>query len=147
MVGMPAVCALSSTALPVPLSRLTIMRTLTPLVIIWSAMVWNAVLSPWAFWMSYWMPAALNASVRYLRSFVSHRAEDLLSGRMTPTFADLGAAPPLLPELGVELEPHAAVRAPVASSPTAVRERIPLRMCMGPFGYAPFAGTLGCAWG
>src|SRR5437016_4244429 len=119
MVGMPAVLALSSTALPVPLSRLTIIRTLTPFVIIWSAMVWNDVLSPCAFWMSYWRPAALNASLRYLRSFVSQRAEDLLSGRMTPIFA-VFAAPVVLPELGVELEPHAA-RPPDVNSPTAIR--------------------------
>ena len=46
MVPMPAVFAFWSTAEPVPESRLTIMRTVTPLVIIWSAMVWNAALSP-----------------------------------------------------------------------------------------------------
>ena len=52
MVATPWALALSSTALPVPLSRLTIIRTVAPLVIIWSAMVWNWVLSPCAFWMS-----------------------------------------------------------------------------------------------
>src|SRR5690349_22566548 len=100
MVATPADAALDSTALPVTLSRLTITRTLTPLVIIWSAMVWNWFLSPCAFWMSYCTPAALNAASRYGRSAVSHRAEDLLSGRMTPilgVFA-LPLAPPL-PEL------------------------------------------------
>src|SRR4051795_4298488 len=95
MVGMPACLALSSTALPVPLSRLTIMRTLTPLVIIWSAMVWNWVLSPWAFCTSASTPAALNASSRYLRSAVSQRADDLVSGRMTPIFPAL-VLPPLV---------------------------------------------------
>ena len=94
------------TALPVPESRLTIMRTVAPLVIIWSAMVWNWVLSPWAFWMSYWTPAALNASSRYLRSAVSHRTEDALSGRMTPIFGVFsgGAAPVAVVATGGDAE-------------------------------------------
>jgi hypothetical protein len=49
---MPWAFALSSTAFPEPESRLTIISTFTPLVIIWSAIVWNWVLSPCAFWMS-----------------------------------------------------------------------------------------------
>src|SRR4029078_4985311 len=99
--------ALSMTAFPVPESRLTTISAVAPLVIIWSAMVWNAVLSPWAFWMSYWTPSALNAASRYLRSAVSQRTDDLLSGRMTPIFGVFADPPPLL------LEPQ-AVRPPMA---------------------------------
>src|SRR3954454_9140979 len=128
MVAMPAFLALSSTALPVPESRLTIMRALTPLEIMPSAMVWNWVLSPCAFWMSAWTPAASNASLRYLASAVAHRAELLVSGRMTPTLPD--DAPPLLPLEGLELlssPPHAAML-PVARRPTAARANNPLRI-------------------
>src|SRR4029450_1624070 len=91
MVATPCDLALSRTALPVPESRLTIISTLAPPVIIWSAIVWNWVLSPWAFWMSYWTPAALKACSRSGLSAVSQRAEDLVSGRMTPI---LGVLPP-----------------------------------------------------
>src|SRR5258705_11624008 len=107
MVATPCAFALSSTALPVPESRFTIISTVAPLVIIWSAMVWNAVLSFCAFWMSYCTPAVLNAASRYLRSAVSQRAEDALSGRITPIFGVLVAAP------GVELSAQ-AVAAPQA---------------------------------
>ena len=93
MVATPCDLALSSTALPVPESRLTIISTLAPPVIIWSAMVWNWVLSPWAFWMSYSTPAALKAASRSGLSLFSQRAEDLVSGRMTPTLAGLSAPP------------------------------------------------------
>src|SRR6478735_6912961 len=98
------------------------MRTLTPLVIIWSAIVWNWVLSPWAFWMSASTPAASNASFRYLASAVSHRAEDLVSGRITPTF---GAAPSLLPPLAVSLPLGVSLLLqPASSKPEAVTAAI-----------------------
>src|SRR5690348_9323876 len=120
MVPMPAAFALSSTALPVPESRLTIMSTVTPLVIIWSAMVWNAALSPCAFWMLYCTPAALKAASRYGRSAVSHRTDDLLSGRMTPILGVFAAGVLLLPVL------HAA-KPPIARRPTAANV-MPLRI-------------------
>src|SRR6476646_5496562 len=91
-------------AAPDGLSRLTIISTLAPLVIIWSAMVAILVLSPSAFWMSYWTPAALNASPRYLRSAVSQRADDFESGRITPILP-LTAPPPA----AVVVAPAAAV--------------------------------------
>ena len=127
MVATPCDLALSSTALPVPESRLTIIRTLTPLVIIWSAMVWNAVLSFCAFWMSDSTPAASNAALRYLRSAPSQRAEDLLSGRITPIFGFLALEPPASSE-EPPLSPQAAML-PVARRPTAAKVRKPLRMC------------------
>ena len=52
MVATPWDLAFSMTVLPVPESRLTVMRTSTPLVSIWSAMVWKSSRLPWAFWMS-----------------------------------------------------------------------------------------------
>src|SRR5918911_870587 len=57
MVLIPAARALSRAALPVGESRLTIMRTLTPLLIILSAMDANFALSPWAFCRSTATPA------------------------------------------------------------------------------------------
>ena len=86
MVGMPAWLALSITAAPVSESRLTISSTLTPVVIMPSAMVWNLALSPSAFWMSASTPAFAKASPRNWRSAVSQRADDAVSGRITPTF-------------------------------------------------------------
>src|SRR3954447_11649540 len=68
-------------------SRLTIRRTLTPSLSIWSAIVANFALSPLAFWMSDCTPAALNAWARNGRSAFSQRAEDCVSGRITPTLA------------------------------------------------------------
>src|SRR5258705_12213469 len=114
MTWTPCCLALSMTALPVRESRFTISSTVAPPVIIWSAMVWNAVLSPCAFWMSYWTFAALKASVRYLRSAVSQRADDLLSGRITPILGVLVVVVP--PEL--LLVPQAATP-PRASRPGA----------------------------
>src|SRR4051794_11780099 len=74
-------------------------------------------------------PAALNASPRYLRSAVSHRADDAASGRITPTLALLAgvlvAPPPLLPLLEPESSlPHATTpNARVAATATAPRAR------------------------
>src|SRR5690606_1292631 len=96
------------------------------------AIVWNWFLSPWAFWMSNSTPAAWNASVRYLRSAVSHRAEDLLSGRMTPILPGLaaadadGASPPWA-EVS-PLSPPQAVRPRDSAAAPAARVKIPLRM-------------------
>src|SRR5215813_11932237 len=132
MVATPCAFALSSTALPVPESRFTMTRTFTPLVSIWSAIVWKAFLSPCAFWMSYLTPASLNACSRYGRSLPSQRAEVLLSGRMTPTKGCLE-----LPELPLEL-PHAA--SPLSAiAPAAVTARIPFRM-RGSFRGTPHDG-------
>src|ERR671932_1469711 len=101
---MPEFLALVSTWAPDAGSRLTMMRTLTPSWIIESAIVANLFLSPSAFWMSALTPAASNACCRYGLSNDSHRADDCVSGRITPTWAppaagaeddDAAAAPPL----------------------------------------------------
>src|ERR1051326_1540399 len=97
MVATPWALALVSTALPLPESRSTITRTVTPSLSIWSAMVWNWFLSPCAFWMSYFRPLALNAASSEGRSWLSHRTEDLLSGRITPMNGFL--PPPPEPEV------------------------------------------------
>src|SRR3954447_13306206 len=119
---MPCVLAFSRTALPEPESRLTIMRTLTPLVIIWSAMVWNWVLSPWAFCTSASTPAASNASSRYFRSAVSQRAEDLVSGRMTPIFGVFVFPPPVSSPPGPLFAQPASSRAEAEKTAAATME-------------------------
>src|SRR3954462_15597791 len=84
---MPAFLALVSTCAPEALSRFVMTRTLTPSWIIESAMVANLFLSPRAFWMSALTPAASNACCRYGLSNDSHRCDDCVSGRVTPTWA------------------------------------------------------------
>src|SRR3954452_8202328 len=84
MVEMPWSLAFLMTVAADGLSRFTSSSVVAPPLIIWSAMVANFALSPLAFWMSYWIPAFLNASPRYLRSAVSQRAEEAASGRITP---------------------------------------------------------------
>src|SRR5436190_11464041 len=119
MLVIPAAVAFLRHAAPDSGSRLTIMRTLTPSLIIESQIVPNLAVSPPAFWMSEPTPAALNAAVRLGRSLFSHRGEVVVSGRITPTV-------PLLvlvldpPALGVLLLllPH-AVSASVAAAPRA----------------------------
>src|SRR4051812_25746192 len=104
-------------------------------------MVWKALLSPWAFWMSDCTPAALNASVRYLRSAVSQRADDLLSGRITPILGVLPVPEPdPEPELDEELFPQAA--RPPAATTMAARAVMPLRMSTGPFARAAAGAAL-----
>ncbi|GAB3999670.1 hypothetical protein GCM10029992_29130 [Glycomyces albus] len=93
MVATPWALAFSMTVAPVPESRLTVTRTLTPLVSIWSAMVWKSSRLPWAFWMSYSTPAASKAASRYWRSAVSHRSEEAESGRITP-MKGVSSSPP-----------------------------------------------------
>src|SRR4051794_12688797 len=102
-------------------SRLTINRTLTPSLSIWSAIVANFALSPLAFWMSDCTPAALKALARNGRSAFSQRADDWVSGRITPTLALADGVAALLaaPE-DESSDPQAAtpsMRAPAA--PTA----------------------------
>src|SRR3954468_7389369 len=111
MTGTPCCLALLITAAALGESRLTISSAFAPPLSIWSAIVANFALSPFAFWMSESTPAALKASPRYLRSAVSQRADDAASGRITPTLAFF-AAGVLVPELPDDDEsslPHAAV--------------------------------------
>src|SRR5512141_1686477 len=100
MVFMPAALAFDSICAPDGLSRLVMMRTLTPSWIIESAMVAILVLSPRAFWMSTLTLASSNAFCRYGLSKASQRTEDWVSGRITPTWA-----PPEAFELDDEDDP------------------------------------------
>src|ERR1700733_12515946 len=93
MLLMPAAAAFFKHAPPESESRLTIMRTETPSLIMLEQMVPNLVLSPPAFWMSPLKPAAVNALFRLGGSLASHRGEVVVSGRMTPIVFTL------LPEL------------------------------------------------
>src|SRR6476661_2568526 len=99
---MPAALALAATAAPESLLIAAMTRTLTPLEIMPSASVENFCSSPSAFWMSASRPSAFMASVSSGLSKPSHRAEVLVSGRITPTLiplaagAALEAPPPLL---------------------------------------------------
>src|SRR5690349_4809659 len=105
MLTMPAADAFFRQAEPESESRLTIMRTLTPSLIIESQMVPNLVVSPPAFWMSDPMPASSNAFLRLGRSLPSQRGEVVASGRITPTLPVVL----LLPLEGLLLLlPHAA---------------------------------------
>src|SRR5664279_3421437 len=96
MLLMPAAAAFLRQAPPESESRLTIMMTATPSLIMASQMVPNLALSPPAFWMSDLRPASVNALVRLGRSLASQRGDVVASGRITPT--DLALAPPLLLE-------------------------------------------------
>src|SRR3954468_2294548 len=128
---MPAFLALVSTWAPEALSRLVMTRTLTPSWIIESAMVANLFLSPSAFWMSALTPAASNACWRYGLSNDSHRAEDCVSGRITPTWAPPPPAddePPAAPELEVLLELPQAARPRAPTAPTATTPTKRMRM-------------------
>src|SRR5690242_6383610 len=110
-------------AAPDSLSRLTIASTVAPLAIIWSAMVAMAALSPLAFWMSNSTPASWKAFSSAGRSWVSQRAEDLVSGRMTPTLP-LTAPPP------APADPDAAELA--AALPEATAEEVPDELELDP---------------
>src|SRR6476469_3914961 len=108
MLVMPAAVAFFMHAAPDSGSRLTIMRTLTPSLIIESQMVPNLAVSPPAFWMSEPTPAALNAASRLGRSLFSQRGDVVVSGRITPT-VPLSVEPLDPPAAGVLLllPPHA----------------------------------------
>src|SRR5882757_8422191 len=94
---MPLDLASSSIAAPDALSRLTIMSTLTPSFSMLSAMVFIVVAVPCAFWMLQLRLFVLQAALRASGSAVTQRCEDLVSGRMMPTFAPLpSSAPPVL---------------------------------------------------
>src|SRR6187401_1830132 len=110
MVLTPAACAFFRHAVPESLSRLTIIRTFTPPLIMLSQIVPNLDLSPFAFWMSDCRPALSNAALSSGRSLDSQRGEVEASGRITPTFPlELPFPPPEPPpELPLSLPPQAA---------------------------------------
>src|SRR3954452_21667960 len=99
MTGMPAALAFLMTAAPESESRLTMSSALTPELIMPSAMLWNLLTSPPAFWMSEATPAASNPCLLSGRSAPSRRAEAPVAGRIAlplPLAAagDDDAAPP-----------------------------------------------------
>src|SRR5919112_6505642 len=134
MVLTPAVCAFFRHAEPESLSRLTIIRTLTPELIMLSQIVLNLDLSPFAFWMSDCRPALSNAALSSGRSLDSQRGEVEASGRITPTFPlELLLPPPPpepLPEFPLSSPQAARTRAVAASAAAAKAWR--LRMDPGP---------------
>src|SRR4051812_48668870 len=89
----PCDFAFAAIAAPEPESRFTSSSTFAPFVIACSACCCCVDLSPSAFWMVDFTPAASKAFLRNGRSTVSQRTDDLESGRSTAT----------LPE-GLELE-------------------------------------------
>src|SRR4051795_11585753 len=126
-------------AAPEALSRLTIARTVTPLVTICCAIVCIFCGSPPAFWMSYFTPAALNADSSFGRSWLSQRGDDVVSGRITPTFPE-ACPPPLLLLALLELPepPPQAARARTAAALIAVVVKVRRRT---------MRGTLPFRWG
>src|SRR4051812_45111849 len=145
----PAAFACCSMAAPDAASRSTIMSTLTPEASICCAMVFIFAAEPSAFWMSHWRLYVEQAAFRALGSAVTQRGEDVVSGRMMPTFApfpsivpppalaellvDAGGVEPVLVAGGAEellpppLELHAA-RANAAAAPSTATDIVLLRI-------------------
>src|SRR5688500_14357709 len=135
MTEMPWSCAFLITVAADGLSRLTIISTDAPALIIWSAIVANFALSPFASWMTDSTPAASNASPRYLRSAVSQRAEDAASGRITPTLpaASSAAAPPPPPPPSSSSPPQPATASIAAAA--AAQSQVAPRLMLPPQGW------------
>nr|WP_284287311.1 hypothetical protein [Angustibacter aerolatus] len=106
--------------MPLSLSRFTIARTVTPWVSIWSAIVCMRDASPSAFWMTASMPASLKAFSGG-RSADSHRADDFVSGRITPTLPLAAVEPPPLPlpPLLLSLPPQAVSASVTPTTPAS----------------------------
>src|SRR3954452_5793892 len=120
----PRLCAVLMIAAPEPGSRSTSRMTLAPLVSAWSAWLRWVLGSPWALTIVCEMPAALNAWSRYLRSCVSQRTDDCVSGSRT-AILPLPPPPPLLPELLLD-EPQPAAMAPAATMTRALNAHLDL---------------------
>src|SRR5689334_21025357 len=130
MTWMPCACAFLATEAPTSLLGVAMIRTLTPALIMPSARVLNFWTSPCAFWMSGLRPSFSSAALRSGLSKPSQRAEEAVSGRITPTFAPL----PLLPEFVFVVPPPEDVLAPHAETArarpaaTAMEARLLLRI-------------------
>src|SRR4051794_36946829 len=110
-------------AAPDPGSRSTSRITFAPFVMAWSAWLAWVAGSPWAFTIVCGTPAAVNAWSRYLRSWVSQRTDDLVSGSSTATLPALLAVvdePPLLLVLSLLSLPHPATAKARAAHATAI---------------------------
>src|SRR5690242_736594 len=113
----PAFWAWRSTPAPEAASIESMMRTLTPSPIMLCAIEANLFLSPCAFWTSGVMPAAFSALVSSGASYCVYRVDDVVSGRITPTFplvlprsTALGSEAPLC---GGLVRLHAALTPPL----------------------------------
>src|SRR5215210_4547430 len=112
--------ALAAIAAPEPESRFTSSSTFAPFVIACSACCCWVDLSPSAFWMVFFTPAASNAFFRKGRSTVSQRTDDFESGSRTatlPAFLLLEPPPPPPPEPPLSSSPHAATGSARAATP------------------------------
>src|SRR3954453_5654529 len=155
---MPAALALVRQAVPLSASRSTMIRTLTGLATIASQILPKVGTSPWAFWMSDAMPASGNAFASDGRSLFSQRAEDLVSGRITPTeplappdvAADadppvalvLAPALALLPPPELLLLQAARATAATARAVAPIRERLRI-VRPDPFGFRAWVNVSG----
>src|SRR4051794_30823244 len=120
MTGTPCCLALAITAAADGESRLTISSTFAPPLSISSAIVANFALSPLAFWMSASTPASWKAFCKSGRSAPSQRAEEAVSGRITPTLA-LAAAGVAVPDEPDDGEPESSLpHAATANASAAV---------------------------
>src|SRR5256885_12412178 len=130
----PRACAVLMIAAPEPGSRSTSRMTLAPLVSAWSAWLRWVLGSPCALTIVCLMPAALNAWSRYLRSCVSQRTDDCVSGSST-------AMPPLtFPTLPLDLlfeEPQPTAMAAAAITRAASAHRCPMGYLRGASRPAP----------
>src|SRR3954447_26291571 len=108
----PAAEACFSIAAPEAWSRLTMTSALMPSPSIWLAMDFIVAGEPLAFWISqvrlYFVHAAFSAA----GSAVTHRGDEVVSGRMMPTLAPPPSSPP--PEGLLELVVSTGVDPPPA---------------------------------
>src|SRR5215218_7128152 len=115
----PCDFAFAAIAAPEPESRFTSRSTFAPFVIACSACCCCVDLSPSAFWIVDFTPAASNAFFRNGRSTVSQRTDDFESGSRTATLPEgFLLPPPLLLELLLSSLPHAATVTARAAVPT-----------------------------
>src|SRR4051794_30213824 len=124
---MPAALAADSTLMPVLGSAGSISRTFTPCEIIDWAIATNFALSPCAFCTSALMPASLNALVSNGASYCVYRADEVVSGRITPTCSLSLDVPDELDDEALSEEPPQALSAvrlaSANSAPPVVRTR------------------------
>ena len=130
MLWMPASAAFFRQAAPDSESRLTIISTWTPLLIMPSQIVPNLATSPSAFWMSDSMPASSKACCSDGRSLASHRGEVVESGRITPT---LPALSPLAAVTAVTAVGRAVAAARGGGEHQDAHAREGRHACPGPF--------------
>src|SRR4051794_6947 len=115
----PRLGAVLMIAAPDPGSRSTSRMTLAPLVSAWSAWLRWVLGSPCALTMVCGMPAALKAWSRYLRSWVSQRTEDCVSGSSTAILPLFELPPVVLELLLLDPQPTPMAAAAMTRAPSA----------------------------